>query len=180
MMNLGLKSSTIEDNSMKEILLNRMTETRSHEPQQYMMALKMLTIDCPCTWTHIKYDPPIGSEMAKRWIKDNGVWDHSSSDEPWDHEMLGMAFAGKGIVKNIELRDAPDFIGNIGQSTVVGDIGKCSSMSMFRGIRMLRYAGDTWISVLNWQEEIMVEFMYDPAGFIEETLSQHRIKQRRT
>ena len=106
----------------------------------------------------------IDPQFADYYQQHNAPWVHSGND----HNTLGMAWAWrvKQLGMTIELSDSPDIRGTWRcsdiSSSVIGDVGRASYMAWLDGMwgRTTRQ-GDVWISVIDWNRVVMIEFMYD-------------------
>lgn len=129
----------------------------------------------PTAWYELNLKNPLTDEMAQKWASSHGEWKHGTGNSG-EHNRLGMAYAWwvtyeVGGLLNINLGDSPDFRGTIllhnerhkenKVAKVCGDIGKCSFLAFNNGFMNLGFHS-CWISVLNPQKQILVEFGYNP------------------
>ena len=137
----------------------------------------LMLVELPTAWFVI--NEPLKDEFADLWIEGYGRWKHSGG-RTGAHNRLGMAYAWwalhevKGL-DEIHLSDSPDFRGVMttpanmhGTPTRVsvrGDIGKCTPVAMLFSLRSLSFH-DVWISVLDWETQIFIQFGYSPGRFI--------------
>lgn len=138
--------------------------------------IRML-VDMPTSWVIVEPERLVKEVFADAWIRQYGSWNHAGGHTK-RHNTLGMAYAWWALHENqsldsLHLSDSPDFQGSmtcpVGKKgptktvRVVGDIGKCSPVALFEGLKGLLEIHDVWISVLDWQRHILIEFGYSPA-----------------
>lgn len=103
---------------------------------------------------------------AKRYIDSKGEWFHSAG-RTVAHNWLGMAWAQERIEQGvkIDLLDSPDIRGEIDGHLIAGDVGRCTYSAWFDGFRNLR-RGDLWISVIDYDHEVVLEPQIDIANLM--------------
>ncbi len=139
-------------------------------------ALTELLIEMPVAWFTVKEQ--LKEEFADLWVEKYGEWKHGSGNAK-KHNKLGMAYAWWALHKveglsDIELSDSPDFSGSMplvlgkhkssAKANVWGDIGKCTPTAIFNGLMVLNIH-DIWISVIDWETQIFLQFGYSPARY---------------
>ncbi len=169
----------VESEREKKFLLDSMI--------RFQPALGMSTVECSQALTELLIEMPVAwfivkeqlkEEFADLWVEKYRKWEHGSGNAK-DHNKLGMAYAWWALHKveglsDIELSDSPDFFGSMplilgkhkssAKSNVRGDIGKCTPTAIFNGLMVLDIH-DVWISVIDWETQIFLQFGYSPSRY---------------
>lgn len=129
--------------------------------------LRFLTMDMPAKWWLLELKEPIDAAFANLWAEQQGEWRHKSYRGP--HETLGMAYAwwarqNSGL-RELTLGDSPDLSAKCGDRRAAGDIGHCSPLAFWEGLRRLEFHS-VWISVLDEATQVLLELLYHSGRFI--------------
>lgn len=159
--------------SDKERLLESMVRFKSqlgYTSLQWMRFFDSMLIEAPVHWNLITLEQPLEEEWAAMWAARRGKWHHAGAG----HNALGMAFAWWALYQHqtldeLELVDSPDLVGRLANHRVHGDIGECSPGALLEGLRFSSWH-DLWISVLDWNEQLVLEFDYNIGGIIHQPL----------
>jgi len=124
-------------------------------------------IDLPTRWTLVELDKPLESEMAAKWVFENGKWQHRQYRKS-SHNELGMAYAWwyKHINPDIidfQLSDSPDFYGLMKVSSnykcaIYGDIGRCTPNAIINAMQSFDIH-DLWITIFDWSRHVIVDLI---------------------
>jgi len=173
-------SKIIKSDKEKEDLLGDMVNFQRQvgmSALDWVDHLKLMLIKMPATWTLATHNEPFKEEYIKLWIENYGEWRHCNRRTK-AHNNLGMAygwwtFKELKTFSDFKLSDAPDFKGKIvgkqlknRKFRVAGDIGQCTPSAICNGIKSL-CIHDLWISVLDWNTHIIIEFGYNPSKYYE-------------
>ena len=143
----------------------------------WMETLKELLIELPTSWSVVNV--LLLEEFAEFWIERHGEWKHGSGRTK-SHNELGMSYAWWALheasaLNELHLSDSPDFSGSMllpdgvhsspTSARVCGDIGKCTPVALLAGLRTMNFH-DVWISVADWQTQVLIEFGYSPSEYL--------------
>jgi len=99
-------------------------------------------------------------EWAKMYVDKYGRWMHSAGYTE-AHNNLGMAWAWwaneYSRFDKLFLSDSPDIYGELEGQRVIGDIGQCTYIAWCDGIMGSFGFHDLWISVLDYDTQVVVE-----------------------
>lgn len=172
----------INDNQEKLDLLGDMVRLQNQigvSSFEWALRIKHWLIEMPTKWTLLEAEGLLNKKMADLWIEENGIWEHSHS-KITQHNLLGMAYAwwasneNPGI-KELYLSDSPDFSGTFNNESVIkssfhGDIKSCTPNAIMNGLTYIVKIHDVWISVLDWNRQVIIEFYYAPSSWIKSNL----------
>lgn len=172
----------INDNQEKLDLLEDMVRLQNQggvSSFEWALRIKHWLIEMPTKWTLLEADGLLSKKMADLYIKENGIWEHSHGKIN-QHNLLGMAYAWwasneNPAIEEIYLADSPDFTGSFNNDSVIksifhGDIGICTPNAILNGLTYLAKIHDVWISVLDWNRQVIIEFYYAPSFWIKSNL----------
>jgi hypothetical protein len=174
-------NQVVENETEKKALLSEMVRFQSDlgiSGIGWMETFTKLLIELPTAWFIVK--KPLQEKYAELWEQKYGKWSHGSGNTE-SHNKLGMAYAWWAVhevnsLSDIKLSDSPDFSGSMPlpddmhdlpmMVRICGDIQKCSPVAMFKGLTTLNFH-DVWISVVDWDTQIFVQFGYSVARYIQ-------------
>ena len=174
-------STQVNDVREKKWLLSQMVDFRNAggaSSVEWMEYFVSLLINMPTRWT--RESLALKDDFADRWRGTHGEWLHSAGNTV-AHNWLGMAYAWWSVyeakeVTKIQLADSPDFSGPSRLSTdpshsqyapiwIYGDIGQCGPAAMAEALHSLVRIHSIWISVIDWNTRVVVEFLYNLSNF---------------
>ena len=170
-----MKFNKIKDYSQKLKLIGEMVRLQNQvglSSFEWALMIKDWFLDMPTEWYLVDLDGSINQEMSNSWINEYGMWKHNHGKKT-NHNILGMAFAWWGLNKSnwineICLSDSPDLSGILldekgCERKFYGDVGMCTPNAVINGISYTHNIHDRWISVLDWNRVIVIEFHYSPS-----------------
>lgn len=174
-----MKHEIIDNVSVKKLLLGEMVRGRNQlgvSAMEWMERFHTYTVKLPVVWTRVT-GIELPRSFSNRWAESHGEWDHGTrrTGVRSNHNALGMAYAWWSTHehKRLEefcLSDSPDFRAKCGGKTVSGDIGQCTPMALNQGLHMMIEPHSLWISVLDWDTQIILEFQYSVGLLITNTI----------